>query len=197
LTVVKREGSKFVGNNGKLRATWLCRCNCSNEIITTTICLTTGATKSCGCIRKEHPNSMRHGASRHGKRSKAFQTWIGIRARCCNPNEPSFKRYGGRGITVCSRWLESFENFLEDMGEPENPELQLDRINNNLGYSKENCRWTTSKVNGRNKSNTIKIEGITLAEAAENNNIGYHRLYHQVITRKHSLAESIAKLTSP
>ncbi len=196
LTVIRRQGSRLVGTNGKFRAAWLCRCICGREITSVTITLTTGHTKSCGCIRKEHPNAMRHGHAKNGQRSKAFQTWIGIKSRCLNPKEIAYKHYGARGITVCDRWLESFDNFLADMGEPTVVSLQLDRIDNNAGYSKDNCRWTTSVINGRNRSITLRVEGQTLGEIVDKYGVDYHRLYHQLITRNNSLSYTIAKLTA-
>jgi len=197
LTVVNRNGSRLVGNHGKYRALWLCRCDCGKEINIATISLTTSHTRSCGCIREDHPNRLRHGKARNSERSKAYQAWIGMKARCRNnPKERAYSNYAGRGILVCQGWLESFENLFEDMGEPlsSGRKIHLDRINNDLGYFKENCRWTTAKINARNRSITVKIEGVPLAEIAENNCLDYHALYHQVVTRKQGLSETLAKL---
>lgn len=92
-----------------------------------------------------------HGHACRGQESRTHRVWRLLKDRCLNENHPRFKDYGGRGITVCSRWL-SFENFLEDMGEcPEG--MTLDRENNDEGYEPGNCRWATTKVQGRNKSN--------------------------------------------
>lgn len=82
------------------------------------------------------------------KRTKAYRAWIGMRNRCNNPKNHAFRHYGGRGITVCSRW-DSYANFLADMGQPSG-NLTLDRINNDLGYSPENCRWADRKTQSRN-----------------------------------------------
>ena len=87
---------------------------------------------------------------KHGKaKSKVYNIWCSMRARCGNPNAQAYKNYGARGISVCARW-ESFENFYEDMGDPPSG-LTLDRIDNDKGYSPENCRWASRKVQGRNK----------------------------------------------
>ncbi len=92
----------------------------------------------------------------HGKRySPEYSTWDGIKARCHNKNNKRYKDWGGRGITVCNRWLYSFDNFLEDMREKPTPEHQIDRIDNNKGYYKENCRWVTQAENNRNRRSTI------------------------------------------
>lgn len=98
-----------------------------------------------------------------GRRRKAYNTqsstygiWSGMKSRCSNPNDPTYRNYGGRGIDVCERWM-LFENFLADMGErPEG--LSLDRIDNNSGYRPGNCRWTTMKVQRRNSRQTRFIE---------------------------------------
>ena len=90
---------------------------------------------------------------KHGKAGlPEYIIWQAIKTRCYNKNHTSYKHYGGRGITVCDRWLHSFPNFLKDMGEKPFPEAQIDRENNNEGYCKYNCGWTTPAVNIRNSS---------------------------------------------
>lgn len=85
--------------------------------------------------------------------------WNGIKQRCYNPNIPGYHRYGGRGITVCDEWLESFENFLRDMGFPPSDKHTLDRRDNDLGYSKDNCRWATVQEQNKNKTQHFKKKG--------------------------------------
>jgi hypothetical protein len=89
------------------------------------------------------------------------KSWESMRSRCLNKSNPSYARYGGSGITVCDRWADSFSNFLEDMGSRP-PGTTLDRINNSLGYSKENCRWATSQEQSRNykkKNRWVDVNG--------------------------------------
>ena len=93
----------------------------------------------------------------HGKRwSSEYTTWASIKTRCYNHNYKYYHRYGGRGITVCDRWLHSFNNFNEDMGDKPFPKAQIDRINNDGNYCPENCHWVTPLENSINKS-TVKM----------------------------------------
>ena len=97
-----------------------------------------------------------HGHSPAGSPSPTYRTWGGMVQRCTNPKTPEWKYYGGRGVTVCERWLK-FENFLADMGErPEG--LTLDRRKNDGGYSKDNCRWSTHSEQMQNTRQNVVIE---------------------------------------
>lgn len=107
------------------------------------------------------------GYTKHNKTHHrgALNSWRGMWERCVRPTHICFSSYGGRGITVCERW-KSFDNFLEDMGDRPDG-CQLDRRNNNKGYSKNNCRWTTPKTNNRNTSvvRPITKDGVTMCLA--------------------------------
>ncbi len=112
-----------------------------------------------------------------------YQPWKGMISRCLNPNYHRYHDYGGRGITVCDRWL-LMENFVSDMGDSYSPELQLDRIDNNKGYSPENCRWVTAKQNARNRrdNTTFTVNGVTrcLAEWSEITGIKHNLLWQRL-----------------
>lgn len=142
LTVIRRVGKRKGGD-----IKWACECQCGQNIIVSANHLKDGHTKSCGCLRHEI-SSIR--MTKHGmSKTLTYRTWASMKSRCQNPNEPRYKDYGGRGISVCDRWLK-FENFLEDMGEKPRG-LTLDRKNNDRGYCKENCKWSSKQEQARNR----------------------------------------------
>lgn len=146
----------------------LCRCDCGNGKIVRNDQLTSGETVSCGCFRLE--KSIKHGLSG----SPTWVVWLQMKNRCFQPNIPDYENYGGRGITVCPRWME-FTNFLADMGiRPTG--LTIDRIDNNGNYEPGNCRWATCKTQNGNRRSSRKftIRGIEgcLTHLAEHFGIG-------------------------
>jgi hypothetical protein len=144
---------------------WLCECICGKQLEVRTTSLNNGTTRSCGCLALEL-------ISTKGGRSKEYaaKSWYSMLDRCNNPNNPEYLSYGGRGITVCSRWMNSLEDFLRDMGDrPEG--MSLDRIDVNGNYEPSNCRWASDKEQARNKRNTLYLtylgKTLSLAEWAE------------------------------
>lgn len=130
---------------------WECQCDCGVVTVVAGGEICRGTVVSCGCLRKEK-------ATTHGMyKSSEFKIWQKMKSRCFNENHHGYKDYGGRGITVCNRWLK-FENFLEDIGNRPSPRHSIDRIDVNGNYEPSNCKWSTLKEQARNKQNTFYIE---------------------------------------
>lgn len=150
---------------------YMCRCDCGSERTYGSHALRKGWTKSCGCKRQEnfysawkkYCDSCLHNST--GELKETYRIWQGIKRRCLNPKGPSYKYYGGRGITVCERWM-SFQNFLDDMGMMPDG-LSIGRINNDGNYEPGNCRWETDKQQANNKQRTIRIDGEPLTYFCE------------------------------
>ena len=149
LIVLRQSGKTKSGNY-----TWLCRCDCNIEKVVVSGNLTSGNSLSCGCLVKIHGQAG----------TRFYKIWAGIIDRCLNKKSPNWKNYGGRGITVCKRWLK-FENFMVDMHESylehikeHGKDTTIDRTDNNRGYSKNNCSFATMKTQQRNRRNNRLME---------------------------------------
>lgn len=155
LTVIKR-----IGSTKDHRALWECQCQCGNIAMVDTHSLTSGNVKSCGC--RKYGGRLIHGEAKNGQ-TRLYRIWSAMKARCNNVNNIRYKRYGGRGITVCSEWSD-FSVFREwAMNNGYDNNLTIDRVDFNGNYCPENCRWVSYKVQGNNtsKNHYININGIT------------------------------------
>lgn len=145
---------KYIGQDSGGNARFLFRCDCGKEKIINGADVRKNRIKSCGCYRKENPSTTIH----HISKTKFYSVWKNMKNRCLNKKVPAYKDYGGRGIKVCERWLESFMNFYNDMFDSYNEELEIDRIDNNGNYEPSNCRWATCKEQSLNRRSTIMVE---------------------------------------
>ncbi|MEL7495495.1 MAG: hypothetical protein AAGJ95_16245 [Cyanobacteria bacterium J06554_11] len=155
LTAVRR-----VQNDKYGKTQWLFECECGKTSIAPPHKVKSGRIQSCGCLRVERLTAA---IAKHGKhKSRAYKAWEGFKQRCFNSNNPEYHNYGGRGITVCDRWLE-FAAFYADMGEPPSAKHSIDRIDNEGNYEPGNCRWATPTEQARNRrvNHAIEYKGET------------------------------------
>lgn len=170
LTVLQR-----VENDKKQNSQWLCNCVCGNNIIVRGYHLKSGRIKSCGCLQKETGYmNKKHGMCE----TRLYKIWTGIKTRCTNKNEISYKRYGARNIKICAEWKDNFSSFYEwaiNNGYADN--LTIERINVNGNYEPHNCTWIPSEQQAQNRttSKLINIDNTThcLKEWARIYNIKY------------------------
>lgn len=164
------------------RTKWICQCDCGRIKSIDACHLKSGATTSCGCEHKKIVHSQK---STHGKsKTPLYYRWKALKQRCENPNDRSYPRYGGRGITVCDEW-QTFENFFKwSIENGYSQGLTLDRKENDKGYNPENCRWVDSKTQNRNKSNnrwvTLENKKVLLKDVAKALNLHAATLYSRI-----------------
>lgn len=150
----RRFGYWMVRASSNKRAHAFCDCDCGNSVEVNIYNLLDGKTTSCGC---------RVFCTHHLSRSREYKIWSNMKCRCFNPNTKSYNHYGARGITVCDRWVNSFQNFINDVGFSPTKNHSLDRINNDGNYEPGNCKWSTvseQKCNTRS-NRLITFEGET------------------------------------
>lgn len=182
--VVKVHDYVVYASTGQRHKRYVCQCDCGAVKIVRASNLASGISLSCGCWKVERTKETRttHGHSNRvdSGRTRTYGIWLGIKTRCLNPNHHSYKNYGARGIEICARWSESYENFLEDMGEAP-VGMSIDRYpDNNGNYEPGNCRWATDKQQANNTRRNVFIydhgKRITLRSLADETGLSYYRV---------------------
>jgi hypothetical protein len=180
-------------NSGCGNVRWICRCECGIVAIVIGNSLHRKISRSCGCLSAELARTR----TTHGlRRSREYGIWASIKQRCTNPATSHYLRYGGRGITLCTEWSDSFEAFYAHVGPAPGSAFQIDRINNDLGYEPGNVRWATIKQQARNKSGTVRLtfDGKTqsIADWSELTGISPSTLYSRVKRRRRPTEEILS-----
>lgn len=182
--------------NGKTVGLSLCRCDCGKSVTILTSNLKNWSHKSCGCLKLELGVAVRT----HGKsNTPEFKSWCSMRARCYIPSATGYSDYGGRGITVCQRWLASFDNFLSDMGEMPTPRHTIDRVNNDGNYEPNNCVWATKKEQLQNTRRSHKLthngETLTLSQWQDRTGISQKTIISRI--NKYGWSSEMALTVQP
>ncbi len=174
---------------------WQCTCDCGRAHTCLATNLRGGHTTSCGCFQREDllRRRLKHGGARKKQHSREYESWTNMLKRCRNQNDPAYAHYGGRGITVCAQWQgeKGFSRFLQDMGACPCG-LTLERLENDKGYSPENCAWRTRQDQMRNTRATRRLTyaGTTLSLVGWSEKMSISK---QTLWRRLHLGWSVAK----
>lgn len=193
LTVVARD------NSVRHKTKWFCLCDCGNTISVYAYSLKNGNTKSCGCLQRQVASVLNttHGASSN---SRLYSIWLNMKNRCFNIHHRDYCRYGGRGISVCQEWADSFVVFRDwSMSNGYDDTKTIDRIDNNQNYTPSNCRWTTPTVQANNKRNNHLLEYNgeirTISEWAKELNIRPGVIFDRINRLGWSIEDALNKRT--
>lgn len=177
---------------------WLCECDCGSVKSYSPYKVITGHTKTCGCGKIERCRQLtKNYRTKHGGRhERLYNIWHGIKLRCCTPTNKDYSNYGGRGITICAEWVSDYAAFREwalSNGYADN--LSIDRIDNDKGYSPDNCRWVDMKrQNNNRRSNhliTYKGETKSIADFCDEKGLNFQTIYARIVHRGWSVEKAL------
>ncbi len=183
----QRYGRLLIAGLHSIKPTkWNALCDCGKTTVVQGGHLGDGHTTSCGCFSSDSTalRNAIHGDARQrgthgesGRQTREYRIWKGMKTRCLNVKHHSYPNYGGRGIKICSRWINSYENFLSDMGRCNIPNGMIERKNNDGPYSPENCRWATAveQANNRRGNHLISFQGETMTIAQWSQKLGFNQ----------------------
>lgn len=180
---------------GRARRVWQCKCACGTVREMEPYALTCGQSTQCRNCGNREKAAARPRLTHGGSETRLFTIWMLMRRRCSNPQNPDFPHYGGRGITVCAKWM-TFEPFRDwAINNGYEASLTIDRINNDAGYSPENCRWATRAAQNRNRRDNIRYSwkgrSLLLSEIAESEGVCLTMLRQRVQRRHWPLLEAV------
>lgn len=182
------------------RTKFICECDCGMSLEAIPRLVVSGRVVSCGCSKISKAQALGKKNRTHGMtRTSEYGSWVAMKARCYDETRECYKNYGGRGIRVCDRWLNSFELFFKDIGPKPGPEYTVDRMDNDGDYEPDNCRWATrqEQSNNRRNSKLIQYRGSlrSLSEIARLHNLSPKTLARRVAGQKldeHVLDNNVA-----
>lgn len=178
-------------------AVWLFRCDCGVEVARRIAYVRHGNSGSCGCLNREKvkARSTKHGHTRGASPTPEYRSYSRMKRRCLNVRDIRYPTYGGAGIKVCDRWLDSFDKFLADMGPMPAPDYSIERIDNSGHYAPENCKWASRSEQGRNKRNNRFVlhegEKVWLPRYAELMGVNYTTLRNRMRREGQSAPEAV------
>lgn len=192
----KRFGRLFVtgiGEPGRKNETrYRCECDCGESVDLYGYALTSGRTKSCGCLRRDNTRAMKTVHGMYG--TSEYKSWTSMKDRCLNPDNHAYKDYGGRGIGIYKPWIDSFEAFYSYMGDKPDRSYSIDRIDNDRGYEPGNVRWATDRMQCENRRNVrhYDFQGLRMLADEIGEHIGVRRgVVRKLLNRGHELDEIV------
>lgn len=174
--------TSYIGRQQR-RSVWMCSCVCGNSKSVNSELLIRGYTKSCGCLKREYNHNQKNRLTHGMKHTALYDVWQNMNRRCYDPKDKSYKDYGARGIEVCKEWRDA-AGFFKDMKESWKPGLTIERVNNNRGYTKDNCIWIPKSRQACNTRNThwVVYNGVRmcLADAARKSGVSASLLAYRI-----------------